>query len=54
MKLAHFQSVKASTNVIYCYEKGNGVPSLNVKAVNKGYTNKCNELITSKPQHMYE
>ena len=33
----------------YCYENGNRVPSFNIKTINKSYTNKYNELVTSKP-----
>ena len=33
----------------YCYENGNGVSSFNTKTINKNYTNKYNELVTSKP-----
>ena len=33
----------------YCYENGNGLPLFHIKTINKRYTNKYNELVTSKP-----
>ena len=33
----------------YCYDNGNGVPSFYIKMINKSYTNKYNELVTTKP-----
>ena len=32
------------------YENGNGVLSFSIKTINKSYTNKYNELVTSKPK----
>ena len=37
----------------YCSENENGIPSFNTKTINKintnNYTDKCGELVTSKP-----
>ena len=33
----------------YCYKNANSVISLNIKTINKSYTNKYIELDTSKP-----
>ena len=49
IKLSKYVSKDMEITRKYYYENGNDVPSFNIKMIYKSYTNKYNELVTSKP-----